>query len=560
MYRVGDKVELSQAMPTLEHLGLRVVEERPTRLLGGDGACGCRTSACSGPTDLPLDLEECGERVAQCIAAVWRGEAESDSLNRLIINAGLDWRRVAILRAYRKYRQRIGSRFTESYQNDVIAANPHITAKLIRLFELRNDPAIERDEEAEAALREDILVDLEAVPSLDHDRILRNQLGLIEATGAHQRLPHGRRSIAFKLSSADVPAIPQPPPLFEIYVYAPEVEGIHLRGGKIARGGLRWSDRMDYRTEVFGLMRAQMTKNAVIVPDGAKGGFYLRRAPDDPAALKAEVERGYVTFVSGLLDLTDNLVEGEVVHPEGVRVLDDDDTYLVGRGRQGHRDVLRTPPTASPGATASGWATRSPRAARRAMTTRRWDHARGAWESLKRHFRELDLDPAVDEFTAVGHRRHVRRRLRQRDAAERQDPPRRRLRPPPRLHRPRPRRGEGLRRAQAALRAGRLVVGRLRPRRALEGGGVWARSAKRIELPEQARARWHRGRGADAQRGHPRRSSARRSTCCGTAASARWSRPRPRPTPRRSNAPATPSASTPPSCAAAWSPRAATSG
>ena len=135
-----------------------------------------------GPTDLPLDLEECGERVAQCIAAVWRGEAESDSLNRLIINAGLDWRRVAILRAYRKYRQRIGSRFTEGYQNDVIAANPHITAKLIRLFELRNDPAIERDEEAEAALREDILVDLEAVPSLDHDRILRNQLGLIEAT------------------------------------------------------------------------------------------------------------------------------------------------------------------------------------------------------------------------------------------------------------------------------------------------------------------------------------------------------------------------------------------
>ena len=167
------------------------------------------------------------------------------------------------------------------------------------------------------------------MPSLDHDRILRNQLGLIEATVRTNAYRSGRRSIAFKLSSADVPAIPQPPPLFEIYVYAPEVEGIHLRGGRIARGGLRWSDRMDYRTEVFGLMRAQMTKNAVIVPDGAKGGFYLRRRPDDPAALKAEVERGYVTFVSGLLDLTDNLVEGEVVHPEGVRVLDGDDTYLV---------------------------------------------------------------------------------------------------------------------------------------------------------------------------------------------------------------------------------------
>ena len=208
MYRVGDKVELSQAMPTLEHLGLRVVEERPTRLLGGDGALWLQDFGVLGPTDQPLDLEECGERVAQCIAAVWRGEAESDSLNRLIINAGLDWRRIAILRAYRKYRQRIGSRFTESYQNDVIAANPHITAKLIRLFELRNDPAIERDEAAEAALHEDILEDLEAVPSLDHDRILRNQLGLIEATVRTNAYRQGRRSIAFKLSSADVPADP----------------------------------------------------------------------------------------------------------------------------------------------------------------------------------------------------------------------------------------------------------------------------------------------------------------------------------------------------------------
>ena len=191
MYRVGDKVELSQAMPTLEHLGLRVVEERPTRLLGGDGALWLQDFGVLGPTDQPLDLEECGERVAQCIAAVWRGEAESDSLNRLIINAGLDWRRIAILRAYRKYRQRIGSRFTESYQNDVIAANPHITAKLIRLFELRNDPAIERDEAAEAALHDDILEDLEAVPSLDHDRILRNQLGLIEATVRTNAYRHG---------------------------------------------------------------------------------------------------------------------------------------------------------------------------------------------------------------------------------------------------------------------------------------------------------------------------------------------------------------------------------
>ena len=546
MYRVGDKVELSQAMPTLEHLGLRVVEERPTRLLGGDGALWLQDFGVLGPTDQPLDLEECGERVAQCIAAVWRGEAESDSLNRLIINAGLDWRRIAILRAYRKYRQRIGSRFTESYQNDVIAANPHITAKLIRLFELRNDPAIERDEAAEAALHEDILEDLEAVPSLDHDRILRNQLGLIEATVRTNAYRQGRRSIAFKLSSADVPAIPQPPPLFEIYVYAPEVEGIHLRGGKIARGGLRWSDRMDYRTEVFGLMRAQMTKNAVIVPDGAKGGFYLRQRPDDPAALKAEVERGYVTFISGLLDLTDNLVEGEVVHPEGVRVLDDDDTYLVVAADKG---------TATFSDTANRVAGRYGFWLGDAFASggsKGYDHkalgitARGAWESLKRHFRELDMDPAVDEFTAVGigdmsgdvfgNGMLLSDKIRLVAAYD---------------HRhvfidPDPDAGQGLRRAQAALRAGRRPRGTTTtaprsPRAAASGRAAPSASS----CPSRRAPPWASRTRVLTPNEVIRAILRRRSTCCGTAASAPSSRPRPRPTPRRWTARATPSASTP---------------
>src|SRR4051812_42036712 len=329
LYRIGGKLELSRAMPMLEHLGLRVIEERPTRLVDSGGETWLQDFGVLGPTDRPLDLDESGGRIADCVAAVWRGEAESDALNRLVITTGLDWRRIAILRAYRKYRQRLGSRFTEGYQHEVIAANPHITEKQLRLFALRFDPAHERDPDAEAALREEILEDLDAVASLDHDRILRNQLGLIEATVRTNAYRAGRRALAFKVRSAEVPAMPQPPPLFEIYVYSPEVEGIHLRGGRIARGGIRWSDRMDYRTEVFGLMRAQMTKNAVIVPDGAKGGFHLTARPDDAAELRAEVERQYVTYVSGLLDVTDNLVEGEVVHPEGVRVLDEDDTYLV---------------------------------------------------------------------------------------------------------------------------------------------------------------------------------------------------------------------------------------
>lgn len=402
LYRISGKVELSQAMPILEHLGLRVVEERPTRLIGGDDETWLQDFGVLGTNDQPLDLEASGDRVAQLVAAVWRGEAESDSLNRLVITTDLDWRRIAILRAYRSYRQRIGSRFTEGYQNDVIAANPHITAKLLRLFEMRFDPSLPSDEAAMAALREDIVTDLDAVPSLDHDRILRNQLGVIEATVRTNAYRQGRRSIAFKLRSEDVPAIPQPSPLFEIYVYAPEVEGIHLRGGKIARGGLRWSDRMDYRTEVFGLMRAQMTKNAIIVPEGAKGGFYLRHRPDDPAALKAEVERGYTTFISGLLDLTDNLVEGEVVHPDGVRVLDDDDTYLVVAADKG---------TATFSDTANGIAARYGFWLGDAFASggsKGYDHkalgitARGAWESLKRHFRDLDMDPALHEFTVVG--------------------------------------------------------------------------------------------------------------------------------------------------------------
>ena len=402
IYKPGGKVELGEAMPTLEDLGLRVVEEVPTRILGGDGETWVQDFGVLGPDGGPLDLDAVGDRVADCIAAVRRGDAESDSLNRLVVVAGLDWRQVNVLRAYRMYRQRIGSRFTQGYQNDVLAVNAAVTAKLVRYFEARFDPSRERDEAAEQALREEILADLDDVASLDHDRILRNQLGLIDATLRTNAYKPGREVIAFKLRSADVPAIPQPAPLFEIYVYSPAMEGIHLRGGKVARGGLRWSDRQDYRTEVYGLMRAQVTKNAVIVPAGAKGGFYLKGPPAGRDELKAEVERQYVRFVSGLLELTDNLVEGEVVHPEHVRVLDEDDTYLVVAADKGTATFSDTANAVSErhgfwlgDAFASGGSTG-------------YDHkalgitARGAWESVKRHFSELDHDVATQPFTVVG--------------------------------------------------------------------------------------------------------------------------------------------------------------
>src|SRR3954466_14304816 len=319
----GGKIELSQAMPMLEDLGLGVVEEIATRLLT-DEERWVQEFRVHGPDGGPIDLDANGDRLAEAIAAVHRGDAESDPLNRLVIAAGLDRRQLSILRAYRKYRQRVGSRFTESYQNDVLAANPEITSKLVRYFELRFDPSAAPDADAEAALRDEILAGLDEVSSLDQDRILRNQLAVIDATLRTNAYRPGRQALSFKLRSADVPAIPEPAPAFEIYVYAADMEGIHLRGGPIARGGIRWSDRMDYRTEVFGLMRAQLTKNAIIVPAGAKGGFIVKQPPADRSALKAEVERQYVTYIRSLLELTDNLVDGQVVHPEGVRVRDED--------------------------------------------------------------------------------------------------------------------------------------------------------------------------------------------------------------------------------------------
>jgi glutamate dehydrogenase len=403
-YRRGPKVELSQATPMLEHLGLRVIEEIPARLHGDEELWIQAFGVLEAVDDSPLVVAYVAEHVADVLEAVWRGDAESDSLNRLVIAAGLRWPQVQVLRAYRRYRQRIGSRYTESFQNDVIAANPRITAKQMRLFELRFATDQRAGDEAdEEALREEIRADLDAVELLDHDRILRNQLGLIDATVRTNVFKSGRDAMSFKLRSAEVPAIPQPAPLFEIYVYASDMEGIHLRGGRIARGGIRWSDRMDYRTEVFGLMRAQMTKNAVIVPAGAKGGFFLKDRPEDPAKLREEVKRQYIRYIEALLDVTDDLAEdGSTVPPDGVRVHDENDSYLVVAADKG---------TAAFSDTANAIAVRRGFWLGDAFASggsAGYDHkglgitAKGAWESVKRHFRELGADPERDVIRAVG--------------------------------------------------------------------------------------------------------------------------------------------------------------
>ncbi|HJU57699.1 MAG TPA: NAD-glutamate dehydrogenase [Actinomycetota bacterium] len=404
LYKVGGRVELSDFVPTLESLGLRVVEEVPTSLFGEEGAERfLHDFGILGADHRPLDVEATGGGIADCIAAVWRGDCESDSLNRLVITAGIDWRQVQILRAYRKYHHRVNASFPVEYKNDAFAAHPQIARKLVELFELRFDPSRPNDQTVGEGVRAQIRRDLDAVPSLEQDRILRNALGVIDATVRTNLYVAGHDAIAFKLRSARVPEMPKPTPLYEIFVYSPEMEAIHLRGGKVARGGIRWSDRrQDYRTEVLGLMKAQMVKNAVIVPTGAKGGFVLKHTPTDPEALKQEGIRQYVTFIRSLLDITDNLVNGTVVHPDHVVTLDEEDPYLVvaaDKGTASFSDIANDV-SAEYGfwlgdAFASGGSAG-------------YDHkelgvtARGVWESIKRHFHEIGTDVMNEPFTVVG--------------------------------------------------------------------------------------------------------------------------------------------------------------
>ncbi|HKX75716.1 MAG TPA: NAD-glutamate dehydrogenase [Acidimicrobiia bacterium] len=400
LYRSDGKQPLSELVPALEEMGMHVVEEVPTRLEGPDGYF-IHDFGVVGGDRQPLDLAGCQDRVEAALSAVWAGEAESDPLNELVVRAGLSYWEVGIIRAYRVYWRRLAMSFTVGYLNDVLNANPGIVAQLVRLFQTRFHPGMtEIDPEP---IRQSILNQLDEIPSLDHDRILRSFYRLIEATLRTNAYREGSSVLSFKLNSAEVPDMPPPVPFAEIFVYGPTVEGIHLRGGPVARGGIRWSDRReDYRTEVLGLMKAQMTKNAVIVPTGAKGGFVLRRPPTDPLAISAEVRTNYERYIRALLDITDNIVDQNAVHPSRVRVHDGPDPYLVVAADKGTATFsdLANQIAAEYGfwlddAFASGGSAG-------------YDHkalgitARGAWESLQRHFLELGIDPESDSFTAIG--------------------------------------------------------------------------------------------------------------------------------------------------------------
>ncbi|WP_436775427.1 NAD-glutamate dehydrogenase [Yinghuangia sp. YIM S09857] len=412
IYRTGGPLSLSDVLPILQRMGIEVVDERPYELRRSDGRIawvydfGLRHDpTLEAGDDVKLLFQE-------AFAAVWTGKAESDGFNALVLRAGLTWRQAMVLRAYAKYMRQAGSTFSQDYIEDALVGNVHIARLLVNLFEARFSPGHQAaGTELVDGMVEELEGALDQVASLDEDRILRSFVSMVGATlrtNFFQRRSDGEAHdyISLKFDPHRIPDLPAPRPKFEIYVYSPRVEGVHLRFGAVARGGLRWSDRReDFRTEVLGLVKAQMVKNTVIVPVGAKGGFVCKHLPDPQANREAWLAEGvacYRTFISGLLDITDNLVAGAVVPPTDVVRHDGDDTYLVvaaDKGTATFSDIANEVAGAYGfwlgDAFASGGSAG-------------YDHkgmgitARGAWESVKRHFRELGHDTQTEDFTVVG--------------------------------------------------------------------------------------------------------------------------------------------------------------
>ena len=407
-------ITLSDVLPQLQHMGLEVLDEHPYEFAAGDRSFWIY--------DFGLQRTRSGQLTAAEVTAactgfestlgsVWRGQTEDDDFNGLVLDAGLTWRQVVLLRAYARYLRQAGTQFSQAYLQRVLRSNPAITRLLVRFFESRFDPVWQDGaEERCSAIGEELRGSLDDVMILDHDRILRSYLALIEATlrtNYFQLLGDGERApyLVLKLAPGSVPGVPEPRPKFEIFVYSPRLEAVHLRFGAVARGGLRWSERPeDFRTEVLGLVKAQEVKNSVIVPSGAKGGFVCKRLPDpaDRDAYQGEVLACYQMFISAMLDITDNIVGDVVVPPVGVVRLDGDDPYLVVAADKG---------TATYSDFANEIAGRYQYWLGDAFASggsEGYDHkkmgitARGAWESVRWHFATLRLNPDTDEFTAVG--------------------------------------------------------------------------------------------------------------------------------------------------------------
>lgn len=411
LFHANDQLPLSDVIPVLEHLGMRVVGEHPYEISRSDGeTIWLHDFALEPSGQEEINVAEIKDVFKGAFEQIWNGAAENDSFNRLVLTAHLHWRQIAMLRAYARYMKQVRFNFGQGYIASTLENHPGITRLLLDLFTLRFDPEADYSEEAEDALVAQLTEALDQVQSLNEDLILRRYMQLMQATlrtNYYQPDADGKVKsyIAFKLDVNKIPDVPLPRPMFEIFVYSPRVEGVHLRGGKVARGGLRWSDRHeDFRTEILGLVKAQQVKNAVIVPVGAKGGFVSKCPPeggDRDAFIKDGIEC-YKTFITALLDVTDNLVEGVVVPPQMVVRHDEDDPYLVVAADKGTATFSDIANSISldhgfwlKDAFASGGANG-------------YDHkkmgitARGAWVSVQRHFRELGHNVQKDEFSVVG--------------------------------------------------------------------------------------------------------------------------------------------------------------
>ncbi|MBV8464423.1 MAG: NAD-glutamate dehydrogenase, partial [Burkholderiales bacterium] len=401
-------IALSDSLPVLENMGVRVIEEQPYTLsFAKEGRAWVTDIALKLPQAGLLNDEALRDAFQQGFAAIFEGRAENDRFNKLILLAGMQWREVVLLRAYAKYLKQTGLNYSLDHIAERLGHFRDISRDLVSLFLLQHDLKQKRAKDVDP-LAAKIKEALAQVPSIDDERILSGFFHAIRATlrtNYFQPAAGGvdKSYISFKFDSRAMPNMPQPVPLFEIWVYSPRVEGIHLRFGKVARGGLRWSDRKeDFRTEVLGLVKAQQVKNTVIVPVGSKGGFVVKQAPEGREAYQAEGVECYKTFIRGLLDLTDNLVDGKVVPPKNVHRRDADDPYLVVAADKGTATFSDIANGVSQeygfwldDAFASGGSVG-------------YDHkkmgitAKGAWESVKRHFRELGHDTQKQPFTVAG--------------------------------------------------------------------------------------------------------------------------------------------------------------
>ncbi len=412
-FHLGTPLALSDALPMLENLGLRVVNEIPFEITPRDVGqpIWIQEFELVIRAASPVDVAAVTAAFEEAFREILAGTLENDGFNRLVLTAGLSAREVVVPRTYCKLLRQAGGNFSQAYMEDTLGAHPDLARLLVNLFTVRADPTIAAEEAATRAraIRGEILMGLEMVDNLDEDRILRSFLLLIEKTlrtNFFQRDGSGlpKPYLSIKIASREINLLPLPRPLVEIFVYSPRMEGCHLRGGKVARGGIRWSDRKeDFRTEILGLMKAQMVKNAVIVPIGSKGGFVVKRPPEGGRdALMAEVVACYKTLMSGLLDLTDDIKDGKIVPPRDVVRHDPDDTYLVvaaDKGTATFSDI------ANGVAIDYGFWLGDAFASGGSVG---YDHkvmgitAKGAWEAVKRHFREIGTNIQTTDFSCVG--------------------------------------------------------------------------------------------------------------------------------------------------------------